>query len=697
MRYKILKRLKPNYKNNKCHQSFDVETVIESKNGYDPDDFKHNINGSMFREQKFCLGGVMESNGKYHHFWDNKDMNMFMLSRKFYNTRHFATNLEFDFMHIFDTPDSVKDMFLLDHNGFMYARWKEPGKYKVNKDCKIKQSTHNIEFLDTYNYTGVMTLESMGEQIGIPKLPQPRCFTKYPRSYKDRQELIEYNKRDCLITLKYSEYLREFYNNLGCKMKITLASTGQDLWRRKYQPKDIFQEPRAILKKHFEGSVRGGRTELIKRGYFKKLYYYDYVSHYPACCYDGIDGKGTYPDPSTYKYNRELHKDYIDCYEGITKVDITVPDMYIQPLPYYYKNKLLFPSGSMTGWYTNIELRNAVKHGAKINKVHKGIYYRDNFVPFREAVKDLSRMKREYKRQGNLYLGHMVKVLMNSGLYGKFAQKIDKKVDMYPISKLECDDKGRGFIKINNKNIYLTDHFIRGNFIFNKSVIDVKIPVFVNPILASYTSAMGRIKLFNEMIRYPDNMIYCDTDSMVVDKKLWESGLDLGDLELENVIEEAVFVRPKQYRILNDAGKEFFKTKGVPNRYINDRKKFDKMLKDREIFIEKFTKTKESAIRHLSFSSIITICKHLDLEDNKRLWSEMFDIDMVQESLPHNIIDGVTEHDYNIEVKKAMQMYHGKMTDEMIMELQNTDFFDSMDKGQSKEDYIKDEIDFYSK
>lgn len=612
---KIFKRLKPGYSNNKLHQAFDIETEQKQMNGY--------------IKQKFLMGGIVESSG-YKVFWDKEKMAKYLLSRKFANTRHWATNLEFDFMHIFEEDLQVKNMFLLDHNGFIYAKYSYPLRYKVNKLVNKKYSTKKIEFLDTANFTGKIKLSKMGQQINLPKLSEPKCFKRKPKNTEEEEELILYNKRDCEITYYYSEKLRQFYNSLGCKQKITLASTGQDLWRRSYMPQDIFQEPRHIILKHYQGSFHGGRTELFKRGLFGRLYYYDFNSHYPACCHDGVDGKGSYPDPSTSHFSKEIDIEHIRYYDGITNIEATVPDNYIQPLGLTYQDKYIFPSGKIKGWFCNIEIKEALKHGLHIDKIHEGIFYKKYFTPFKEAVKDLYKLRMQYDSKDVYY--SMVKTLMNAGLFGKFGQKIDTKTNMYSIHKCYINSSGQLVYKQkNNKEHIIKKHNIRGKFIFEKEISDLKIPVFIQPILASYTAALGRIKLFKYMIKYPKDIVYCDTDSIVMKRRKFESSKKLGELELEDVSKEAVFIRPKEYRFIGN--KKMYKFKGI-GKFINDEQSFNDLLMKGYVDTMRFTKIKESAVRKIPFSSIIDVRKFLNFQDSKRYWAEDFKKDIEQDSRP---------------------------------------------------------------
>ena len=602
---RILKPLKPNYVNKKNVYGFDVET--------------YQVPRSEYIEQKFLMGSVI-GEGVKRVFFDKKEMAEFMTSsRRLRDNIILATNLEFDFMHVFQKTEQIKTMKLIDRHGLISA------KYTKGK--------HNFQFLDSLNYIQA-SVENLGKMINLPKFKHPKCFKRKPKTAEEREELIKYNIRDSLITQKTGEIVQDFCNYIGSKYKMTIASIGLDNWRRNYQTVPLFQPKKYVIKEHYN-AYHGGRTEMFKRGLMKKAYYYDYNSHYPSCCHDGVDGKGSYPFPNSIKYVKDPSKIVLE-YEGMSEIEITTPEnIYIGVLGIYYNDKYIFPTGTFKGWFTHIELKRALELGYTINKMFFSIYFTKNFIPFRDCIKDLYKLRREYKEQKNDPMQKMVKTLMNGGIYGKFAQKIDKFTEMYHINDLHADEEGRLYTIKNNKKRTVADFIERDEFIYAKMRHD-RIPLFVNPSLSIYTTALARLKLFDEMIKHPKQIIYCDTDSLVVKDPLYDDSKKLGELKLEETLKEVVFVRPKFYYLQTDLNKEIIKSKGV--RKIKNRNDFNKILDEGIVSLQRFTKIKESAIRKMPFSSIINVDKRLSLEDNKRIWNNKFSRYIEQDSKPLLIV-----------------------------------------------------------
>ena len=592
---KLFKPLKPVIANNKKIFGFDIETKIQDN---------HNV---------FYMGSIIGDNFKKV-FYDKEEMTHFIIHDKIFDNSYlYAHNLKFDFFLLFDKSKYINKFKFIDRNGLIYARY-------------IKPQRHYIHFVDTMNYANT-SLSKLSNIIGMEKLPKPAFIGLEPKDEAEKHILEEYNIQDSTITYKFAKFMENFCNDLGCKFKITIASIGLDNWRRNYQQDAIIQEPFNILTKHYLGGFHGGRTELFKRGLFKKVYYYDFNSHYPAICKDGVDNKGSYPNPTSVKYIKNPDKDIID-YEGISKVTIEAPDLYSNVLGIRYNNMYAFPKGVLTGWFTNVELRYAIEKGYNIKNISESIYYKTYFTPFKYAVEDLYKMRMEYKKDDNIAMSQMIKIMMNSGLFGKFAQKIEQQ-NMITDEEFYIDEKRKLYTVRHGKRFYLNDYVIRGNYVFYRTKTE-KAPIFIHPILASYTTALARLKLLNKLEKSKKDLIYCDTDSIVVKKPLFESSNKLGELKLEHIGKEAMFIRNKWYYIEDD--EIHIRSKGV--RKIIDKEDFMKVVRERIITQKRFTTLKESYVRKMPLSSIIEVVKHLSVEDIKRKWSKPFDPNEEQDSNP---------------------------------------------------------------
>jgi len=607
---------------------FDVETE------HIPQSFRRR-NGNLVnaRRQDFVMGSLVGDNVEKV-FWDREEMADHLLKKKYNNAYLLATNLEFDWSMLY--YDRSKEFFKIHRHSLLAA-------------IKTEDDNKHI-MLDTLNYIKA-PLSKLGDIVGVKKLGKPKVFDKNPeyigimarkpRNDDERQELIDYNVNDSLITYKTGMMFRDFCTKHNMKMKYTIGSVGLDYWRRNWQPYAMKREPECILRKHFEGSFRGGATVTYKRGsYDDRLWYYDYRSAYWGCMKDGVDGKGNYPHPSTHIHTDRPTTELIETYEGICKASIKIPYSKV-PFMGYKSDKLLFPYGTMTGWFTNYELRKLLDIGGEVNPLEM-IYYHDVFKPFCETVKYLHKLRSYYKKKGHPYQA-MVKTLGHSGLFGKWGSNFMNMEELIDMDDIHFGEDGQPYkdgMPIDNLNILPMSNPGNGLASIKKEIKPFK---YSFPILSSYTTMLGRMKLFDDVSRVGDSLVMTDTDSAVLTKPLFQEGDGLGDWELEHVCDGGVFIRPKMYmiRIGDDA---ICKNKGV-GKFTNTSDTFMSAIHTGGVRTERFTKMVESSRMGIKSGTVIELFKRMGLEDDKRIWEKEFDINDWQDSEPHELRCGLTKGD----------------------------------------------------
>lgn len=601
--------------------AFDVETTGEENNF---------LMGSIYGEYKYYR---KDKNKEMHYkinktFWDKKEFLEYILNNGFFyrNCYLVATNLSFDLMSILENTDIIsKFKLILRGSNIIFASFKSDYYNKT------------LKFIDTFNFSKI-SVKDMGKIIGIPKLPTPICFKRKPKDNTEKIELENYNKRDSLITYEFTKMLQKGFNGLNCNMKLTIASTSMDLFKRNYLDRILVQnkETLPLLYK----SYYGARCEILKRGYVEDLMYYDYNNMYGSCFLK------EYPNPNYEQYRKKCYLGLIENknYEGIVKATVKINNIDLPYLPYRdysspnspYNSpyKLIFPIGIFTGYYTFFELRNAMKLGYEILNLGETVYYTEKFKPFEKYIKKIYPLKVKYKKLKSP-LAEVYKIVANS-LYGKFAQKIDNKEEIYHIDSLTKEEI-KNFCE--NKNKF--NSIIRGNYIYVKKKIIPYIPSFVIPIFSIITTAYARDKLYKKIIDIGvDKVYYYDTDSIITSEILSTSD-KLGKLKLEYPIYNGILVSPKMYLINSQKNKNIIKIKGVPHR-LNDnenlnREKFIQILGNKTIEYEKFVKFKEANSRNLKYNQILEVKKSFSLEDSKREWSKKFNPFELQNSNPIKI------------------------------------------------------------
>lgn len=378
-------------------------------------------------------------------------------------------------------------MFVIVRDGkIIYAR-----KRVIDGD-----KSRTITFIDTWNYQK-MSVEDMGLMLRCHKFPHPECFGKQPQSRSDRKMMDLYCRRDALITWKYANPFKDFCDEMVCKVKATISSTGLDYWRRHDQQGTIWRLPEDLIKYDLENAYKGGRCEAIQRGYFQqKIYCYDYNSHYPGICFEGVDGKGSYPDPNSWHVAKQGNTDLIEQYEGIAEVKLDIPRMHLPPLGIHLKDKLVFPTGHVSTVATFPEIRQAIKQGAKVLSIGKTVYYTELSAPFRNTINTLYSKRKKYKLEGHAF-EQMVKTMMNGGIYGKFGYNPYNKEVIKRDEDVFIDDEGL-YVWEKNEKVYFQDFIERDGTFYLKQKVDQPAPTYCVPIYATYTTALARCKLFND-------------------------------------------------------------------------------------------------------------------------------------------------------------------------------------------------------
>lgn len=644
--------------------------------------------------QTFLICDVYD--GENHKtFYDTIDVIKYLIHTKHPNTYICATNLQFDFTSLIPKDELYKFHIINRGGKFIMCSY----SFK-NKD---DDNSYANKFIDSLNhYLG--GVESAGDMLGLPKMDKPSYLGKRPQErnataidrngnlYTIKPEMSEwdylilYNQRDTEVTYNLMKFFQDTYNHLGCEMKITVASTALNLWRRKYFPQILYKESFCLSDDTINSEIfkayYGGRTEAFGRGLVHNVKVFDINSLYPYCMCK------PYPLPQSVIRPKKSNIDNIINYEGVSDVEVSIDYLHYPLLPYrdILTKKLLFPIGRFRSSYTHIELRKAISLGYKIVRIYSQIIYTKTFYPFRDYVEELYKLRQQYKFE-NSNMELTVKLLLNS-LYGKMGQRDFVEQKWFNLNNV-TDEQLDEWMNSTNSETYDNIGFIR---IAKECKAN-----FVYPILPAYVTSYGRLEIYDYITKY--NAIYCDTDSIITFDNVPNSS-DLGMMKLEHELKECIIIRPKMYMKKDMFDKVFVKLKGIPAPNIDT---FNTILSGETVKYMKFTKINE-AIRHgYNINSIRLIPKKVKLEDNKRIWSKPFNqfifdnnskpyfIDNI--NLPeHRIINRLTNRERLLRSKQ----YYEKIRSDRLMEFINSDLLDTMSIGKdiTSEEFIKNEIWF---
>lgn len=418
-----------------------------------------------------------------------------------------------------------------------------------------------------------------------------------PSQIRNNEEVRNYLKHD---VMGLYEVLVRFFELTGLrKPPLTAGSLSLQCLQKEVKIQKVFPKLPKELDEFCRSAYYGGRVELFEKK-ASNAYYYDVNSMYPFCMYAFPYPTGRWITARGRVCEVLYRKDLL----GIVFAYVYVPESKIGLLPLRVAQKVIFPTGGWCSVYTSSELKFAESYGATVIPVF-GVFWRQKTFPFRGFVERWYQVK----KKGGSWKA-VAKLVLNS-LYGKFGERTER--EMF-IVKPECDAK-------------------EGDLWFPGLALE-KVPqrvvrdyhrVYVSAFVTSY----ARVVLGTILKMYEDDVVYCDTDSVVLKRPLPEHmvGDELGQWKLER-IGEFTGVAEKFYLFKTD--KELLvKLKGAPKKFVT----YEDVLRG----IEEGEVVVSGVIPNTFYSYLKDgeylrrVEKHFKVYSDKRVWlSET-------ESLPHEI------------------------------------------------------------
>jgi hypothetical protein len=505
--------------------------------------------GLSARPESFIFGCVYGKDGFRKVFYDVKLLGQWLISKRNKGKYIFAHNAEFDFTTIFDNIILNLDRSAV-FVGSTFICAKCNGVYFYNSLSILKSS-----------------VSALGKVLGIEKMGLDDKFKRGDKKISVTKEDIEYCFRDCEIVYDYLELI---FNMTG-KIKPTIASCAMEIFTTQFLQKKIKIHP---LNENFRASYYGGRVECFSIGKVQGRKY-DVNSLYPfVCSYMSF--------PNFEKLKKEINVDkrrflyLLQNFEGQAEIEVIHKESFIGVLPYRRNEEIVYPSGRYTGKWNFNEIRQALPY-CTIIKIKSVIFGE------RIKFKALANYMLEYYVKKNETDGAeklIYKFLLNA-LTGKFAEKEHSNFmyfkDFYEFLQEETFFAGRQF-EFHHFSKSREDFFVSFK---NKQQ---KTRSWLIPTISSYITSEARAYMLPFYIKHKRDIIYTDTDSIVMtgklDSKYVGSGLGMFKEEKEIVTK---IIGNKHYLTKID-GKDYLYLKGIPKDHIkkNDFYSFKKMTRTRE-------------------------------------------------------------------------------------------------------------------
>ena len=445
----------------------------------------HPIIGMDTETHKGYCKLICDSEGNYKLCENIDDILSFMTGEHYRNRHIFFYNMNFDVEAILKYLTREKLFELYSKGKTNYKEYVIT--YIPKKLLRISKDKHTIRCYDLEQFYDVSLEKAASKYLNEHKLSCPfdrdaiNTDIKIWQNYQDT--LIHYCIRDAVLTKKLGVILQETIKQhmmFNPKDYISKASLSKRYFRLYCDIPDITKIRKEILKIAFY-AYKGGRFELIRKGYFPYAELYDIKSAYPYEIANLIDitcGKWRY----VKSYNPEAHY-------GFYVVDVKLKYRHIEPIAYVVKDHLLiYPGGEWKTIVTKSELE--LLEEDKEYKVIRGYeFYPDKIVyPFRREINKLYEIKSKIPKDSYLY--SLTKIIMNA-LYGCFYEKTKRSDGIY-VGKL------------------------------------------FNPVYASIITANTRSKIYRLASQYEDDVIAFATDSILIkEKHKIKQGKTLGDWELQ--------------------------------------------------------------------------------------------------------------------------------------------------------------------
>jgi len=309
--------------------------------------------------------------------------------------------------------------------------------------------------------------------------------------------IIDYCYHDAFLTGKLAAlFYQKMWNvmTFSTKKPYSTGSIAQEYFLHKCYIPTIKGIPERVVELA-QNSYRGGRIELLKRGYYKNVYSYDIKSAYPSIMRNLLD----------YSYGQWYQtKDCNMPNAGIYVINIEWDNDYISPFSQIYLNNTVYANGEFQIIVNEQEID-------FLNQYHKYNSYEiiegweftpyEKKYPFKKEIDFLFEQKEKSidKMEKLIY-----KLYINS-IYGKTAQAID----------------------IRDKT--------------EKSEVTYKTGCLWNPIYASRITSLTRLQLLKFAMPYIKHTLGFFTDSIHTTKKIHVSqNPGIGDFTEEFIKAEEI-------------------------------------------------------------------------------------------------------------------------------------------------------------
>jgi len=346
------------------------------------------------------------------------------------------------------------------------------GDYKISyipkKMFSINRHRFTFDFFDLYQFYGTALETASQKYLGEGKLLDAVDRTQLNDNFQiwkeKEQAIIAYCKRDADLTQRLAVLLKDtLKHNIGfIPNKYISKAYITKQYFRKYTTIPVAKDfPAEVIKYALLGYF-GGRFEVTWRGHIGNCVLLDINSSYPFA----MTQLKAYPKDAWIRSDQIKYEHTHGFYKIIVN---TKDNAFITPFPFRYRGRVIFPKGEFITYATKEEIL-AYENECDIEILGGWEAKGEGEYFLKERVEYLYEWKKRAKGNDMEYM--LVKILLNS-LYGAFYEK-----------------QKRG------------DKYLTG--------------ILFSPPYATLITAIGRINLFKEALKYGKRIVGMATDSLLI-------------------------------------------------------------------------------------------------------------------------------------------------------------------------------------
>lgn len=452
-------------------KAFELLTIAHQKRFKNAGFAKKENTGIDTETYKGYVHLICDDSGRFKDIDSFDGIIQFLTHLRYRNKFNWFYNIKFDFESIIKYLD-YSDLLALYHDKRITY-----GKYEITyldkKFFSIQDNVNNnYYFYDLFNFLDTSlnkaALKFLGDEKLYELVDSSKLNTDIDYWHENYDNIVKYCIKDAELTKRLADYFWDIvYSNMHYfpKRPFSKGKISEEYFLSKCYIPMINNIPLPVLKFAYN-SYFGGRFEILKKGFFEKVYSYDIKSAYPDQMRRLIDfSKGKWIEVSEVSES---------SYTGFYLCRIETKETFFSPFLQKAGELSIYPNGRFKAYLTKQEIE-----FIRLHFENSSIYVEKGYEFFPKTLvyplkTEIERLYAWKEKEEDEDIKYCVKIFMNS-LYGKTIQ-------------VSGDNNRTGKI--------------------------------FNPIWASLITSGARIKLMEFALNSPDDIIMFSTDSIHTIKPL---------------------------------------------------------------------------------------------------------------------------------------------------------------------------------